>query len=485
LTSSFQAFKTLADMSIHFTPKYKKDILVDKNKGIWMDYETGTLHYDSCWLDELPVDILKEITKHIWVGHYNNCKTIQKCINPYIEFCDNKSIRELHSHSDYGEVGSLECDIIENGHPLKPLYYAYECQPAGSNRYLGTNQYPYILKPEWMNNEFTKLKINGKKVENLCYWNGKFIQVAREPVDLCKHNTHIDWRDDPCPCLVKKYNNWIKQRKYNMVYEDNLIANNKNSHYRFNFKYACKCKDEITYHPLVIQLFTIMYRNNDMKFCDFYKKAFHMSPDIDWKKFRKEAKRNFAGCYYAYRNNIYQRGFVKMKFNKLESALFNNIVNGFEIGWLWCRYLENNNMSITQKCKGRRDGVPCSVNRTCWDITFAKDTMGEFRNAKKVNYNTRDDIQHIKLCGKCKNYYCKYGKKDTKASRLPATGYSSKTGNNENLEFKLVEFMKDYCYEIRNGYLVSHQSKLFVSKRYQPQNENRWIDVSKIRYFGK
>lgn len=476
-------------MSIHFSPKYKKDILVDKNKQIWMDYETGTLHYDSCWLDELPVDVLREITKHIWTGYYNNCKTIQYSINPHIEFCNDTSIREKHSHNVFGSVDTEKYTKIDEAHPFNSLYYARECQGVSSNRYLGCS-YSVMDKPDWMNDEFIKLKINGKKQPNFCHSiTDNKIMVSNKYVNLC--SKMVDWRDDPCPCLVRKYKNWIKQRKYNLVYEDGLIKNNMRQEYRFYYETCCDCEDEITFHPLVLQLFTLMYRNGEMNFCKFYEKAYHMSPDVDWDKFKLDAKRGNWSSYHRI-ENLYYRRYIKNNIIRLESSLFNYIAGASKYehhyGWLWINTLDNLmcNLSTIKGCCGfTKDGNRCKVRRSGFTIQIFRKELGEFANAKKVFPYKKDrgETQHLNMCGKCKDKYCKYTKKD-KSSKIPVMVYNEREMNYQNVDgFKIVEFMKDYNYEIRNGYLISNSCKLYLEKRYSKSSLE--IDVSKHKYFGE
>lgn len=467
-----------------------------------MDYETGTLHYDSCWLDELPVEVLKVITENIYLGYYKNAGNVKvwRQIHPFINCSTDITIREKHSHSDFSIRGATDCEVIDEKHPYYNLYSAYNCQPSGSNRFIGPNE--VIKKPEWMNKEFKKLKINGKKVKNDCYFTKPLIRITKKPVDL--YTQRYDFRDDPCPCVVREYNNWIKHRKYNLVYENSMVNNNDwHSRYylQFNCQDLCNCKVEKSTNPIIMNLFTEMYRNYEMKFCDFYKKAYNSHPWlIKWDEFLKDAKQNFDNVYtgsgsrnipmenrkYVY----YNKQNNKLVYN-LECSLFNEIVNGLEMGWLYKKYLLKNQLRYGPVCMGiTNDGEMCDKKKTQTEIHIKVEDLGEYVNAKKIwpyklstlSNNVADHHVHLTLCSKCRDKYIKFKKNDSDR-RIDARMSGARTPT-QPIHFKIDKFMNDKGYKIKDGYLITNHSNLIVMDRYGSSVlKVKKVDVSKMRFY--
>jgi hypothetical protein len=502
-------------MSIHFSPKYKKDILVDKNKGIWMDYKTGNLFWDSCWLDELPVEVLHHITQKLYEGYYKNAghHKIWKQIHPYINCSTDISIRQKHSHSRFNEMGSLDCEGITESHPYYNLYFATMCQPVNSNRHI-VGPCKVIDKPEWMKNPYKKIKINGKYIKNDChssYAGGGFAGNNKIRVGLEKQSldlVRVDFRTDPCPCIVKKYNDWVRKRKYNLIYEDGIVNNNE---YRrnntFKFKQACRCEDELSTNPIIMNLFTTMYRNQEMDFIKFLTKAYHSCPIILWDKFKKEARSNFNEFYtnneevfnrFIIKNNGHQAG-SGAKFTgkapKLECVLFNTIVNGREYGWLYRRYLDENQLKYGPPCSGiTKDGL-CDKKSTQTELYLNIKELGEYGNAKKLfPYGNRhmdaDYNTHLHFCARCRDKYIKF-KKNDKDRKVPCRITSSKFHGSRDEYFKLDRFMNDRGYKIKDGYLITTHSDLVVMDKYGHSSPAmrvgdgpvKKVDVSKIRFY--
>ncbi len=242
-----------------FGHNLKKDILVDKMKGIYMDYSTKKIFTNDCWLNYLPLDVLEHIAWYLFAGYYNN---IQK---PFM--------LDYHYKSRNGLDKNCPTFILHNG--------------KGPNRQDGAGIEPIGKEHELY--ELTKYykrhsiaHLGTATPEGMIKYNGEFYKKEGHEWNC------YDYRKAICPCIKKEFIKFMDMRKevknhlekpegFSPVLRWYPVING--NHYateqeQWGWK-GCQCKDKMIMSPYHKNLFTIMYskKNKEPDFVKYIQKA--------------------------------------------------------------------------------------------------------------------------------------------------------------------------------------------------------------------